>query len=112
MTTETTDLRVPTDQEGYLMNPADWDEDVARALARREGIELNADHWAVLRFMREYYDEHQVAADARFVIRFVAEELGKGEWARDYLFQLFPYGHPQQICKVAGMRKPRAWSTG
>ena len=32
--------------------------------------------------------------------------------AKDRLFQLFPYGYVQQACKIAGMIKPRAWSTG
>ena len=31
---------------------------------------------------------------------------------RERLFQLFPYGYVKQACKIAGMRKPRAWSTG
>jgi len=28
------------------------------------------------------------------------------------LFVLFPYGYVKQACKIAGMRRPRAWSTG
>ena len=42
------------DAEGYLIEPGDWTEDVARALARDENIELNDDHWDAIRFMREY----------------------------------------------------------
>jgi tRNA 2-thiouridine synthesizing protein E len=98
------------DADGYLLEPRDWNESVARALARREGIALTPDHWDVIRFMRAWYEEHQVAADARFVIRHLVERLGPD--ARNYLFELFPYGYPGQACKVAGMRRPRAWSTG
>lgn len=101
-----------TDEEGYLVDPSDWSPEVARTLARRENVELTDEHWAVLRFMREYYDEHQIPADARFVIRFLAKERGKGDGARDELFALFPYGYVKQACKIAGMRKPRVWSTG
>lgn len=103
---------VRTDEEGYLIDPSDWSPDVARLLARRENVELTDEHWAVLRFMREYYDDHQIPADARFVIRFLARERGKGDQARDALFALFPYGYVKQACKIAGMRKPRVWSTG
>ncbi len=103
---------VRTDEEGYLLEPADWSPSIARALARQEGVELGDEHWAVLRFMREYFDEHQIAADARFVIRFLARDRGKGDDARDVLFELFPYGYVKQACKIAGMRRPRAWSTG
>ena len=98
--------------EGYLNNPAEWNEDVARTLAEDEEIELTGEHWKVLQFMREYYAEHGIAADARFVIKFLANELGYGDKARARLFQLFPYGYVKQACKIAGMKRPRAWSTG
>jgi tRNA 2-thiouridine synthesizing protein E len=101
-----------TDDEGYLIDPAGWDEAVAVELARREGVSLTPLHWDVLHFMRRFHDEHQVMADARFVIRFLAEEKGLGASARGRLFELFPYGYVKQACKIAGMRRPRAWSTG
>lgn len=98
------------DAEGFLVDPNDWTEAVATELARREGITLDADHWDAIRFMRHFYEEKQVAADARFVIRHLEQRLGPA--ARRRLFELFPYGYPGQACKIAGMRRPRAWSTG
>ena len=98
------------DGEGYLTDPADWNEDVAQALAEEANIQLNDDHWDVIRFMRDHFEEHQVIADARFVIKHLAERMGKD--ARKKLFELFPYGYVKQACKIAGMRRPRAWSTG
>jgi len=100
------------DDEGYLIDPEAWNETVAGELALSEGIHLVADHWKVLHFMRDFYDEHQVAADARFVIRYLADECGLGRRAKRRLFELFPYGYVKQACKIAGMRRPRAWSTG
>jgi len=107
-TRDTTALR--TDPEGYLVDPAEWNETVAEELARREGIVLTDDHWRVIRFMRDYYASHQIAADARFAIKHLAEVYGAA--ARKRLFELFPYGYVKQACKIAGMRRPRAWSTG
>lgn len=101
-----------TDDEGYLVDPADWTEPIAQALARSEGVTLTDLHRRVLRFMREFHEARQVAPDARFVIRFLANEEGFGAAARDKLFELFPYGYVKQACKIAGMRRPRAWSTG
>ena len=98
------------DAEGYLVEPDDWNEDLARLLAREESIELNDDHWDAIYFMRDYYQEHQIAADARFVIKHLADRMGKD--AHKKLFELFPYGYVKQACKIAGMRRPRAWSTG
>ena len=98
------------DAEGYLVDPGDWNEDVAQALAAEENITLNDDHWDAIRFMREFYEENQVAADARFVIKHLSQRMGKE--AHKKLFELFPYGYVKQACKISGMRRPRAWSTG
>lgn len=103
---------VETDDQGYLVDPEDWDDEVAEALASQAGIKLSDEHKEVMRFMRDYYDEHQVAADARFVIKYIAENLGHDDNARHRLYELFPYGYMQQACKVAGMKRPRAWSVG
>ncbi len=98
------------DAEGYLIEPLHWTEAVARELARRDRIELTAEHWEVIRFVRRCYEERQVAPDARAVIRDIVQRQGAG--ARNRLFELFPYGYPGQACRIAGMKRPRAWSTG
>jgi len=103
---------IAVDEEGYLVDPANWNREVALELALRENVTLNERHWAVLDFMRSFYEEHQVAPDARFVIRFLAAEFSLGNEARAALFDMFPYGYVKQACKIAGMRRPRAWSTG
>jgi TusE/DsrC/DsvC family sulfur relay protein len=100
------------DDEGYLVDPADWDEQVAEELARQESIVLSDDHWAVIRFVREYYEQHRIAPDARHVMKHLAKVKGAGKAGRNDLFVLFPYGYVKQACKIAGMRRPRAWSTG
>lgn len=102
-------MAMQLDDEGYLTDPASWSEPVAVELARREGIALTEAHWAVLRFLREYYEQRRIAPDARFVLKHLAETRGAD---RNELFRLFPYGYVKQACKIAGMRKPRAWSTG
>jgi len=103
---------IATDAEGYLVDPVDWDDDVAALLAHQEGIEVGEEHWKIIRFMRNFYDENKIAADARFVKKFLAGELGHGKNAGPRLAELFPYGYVKQACKIAGMKRPRAWSTG
>ena len=100
---------IKTDSDGYLTDPADWSEEVARDMAEHEGIALTDEHWEALRYMRTYLEEKQVAPDARHVMKHLSETFGAG---RNRLFELFPYGYVQQACKIAGMRRPRAWSTG
>jgi TusE/DsrC/DsvC family sulfur relay protein len=98
------------DADGYLTNPMDWDESWAEEFARQENVTLTEDHWSVIRFMRQYYEEHLIAPDARYSIKHLSEKYGSG--ARNKLFELFPYGYVQQACKIAGMKRPRNWSTG
>jgi len=100
------------DEEGYLVDPAEWNDALAEDLARRERIGLTDAHWTVIRFMRRYYEEHHIAPDARHVMKHLAEYRGPRHADRNDLFRLFPYGYVKQACKIAGMRRPRAWSTG
>jgi len=106
-------IPVERDTEGYLFNPADWDIAIANELAKEEGIELNDTYWLILNFMREYYGEHNIAPDVRHLIRHLAivKKSSKTE-AKKIIFNLFPYGYVKQACKIAGMKRPRAWSTG
>lgn len=101
------------DAEGYLVNPRDWDESVAGTLAAEENIELDSGYWPVIQFMREYWLENQVAPDVRHVVDFLVRQQGLDKKvAKRRLFKLFPYGYVKQACKIAGMQRPRAWSTG
>jgi len=104
--------KIAVDQQGFLLDPDDWDERVAEELARIAGVTLTETHWDVLRFMRTYLAEHGIAADARFVFRFLDSRTADGKSGRALFFELFPYGYVGQACKIAGMRQPRAWSTG
>ena len=106
-------ITIPRDPEGYLLNPEDWSENIANALAREEGIELDDEYWPVLKFIRSYNDEHGITPDVRHLLKKLATEHGYDKkQAKNYLFKLFPYGYVKQACKISGMRRPRAWSTG
>ena len=98
------------DEEGYLIDPLKWNESVADVFARQEDIQLTKDHWDAIHFMRQYYEEHQVAPDVRHVMKHLAEHCGQA--SRNKIFELFPYGYVKQACKIAGMKRPRGWSTG
>ena len=101
------------DSEGYLVDPEDWDDNMAHVLAAQANIALESAHWPVLQFMRAYWTEHRVIPDVRHVIDFLAQQQGVAKRdAKQQLFKLFPYGYVQQACKIAGMQRPRAWSTG
>lgn len=95
-----------TDNEGYLLDPANWDLNVARVLAQGEQLDMSDDHWAVVHFVRNWYEDRHAVPEARHALKDLRQKLGKEKATRKFLYSLFPYGYGQQACKIAGMRKP------
>ncbi len=94
------------DEEGYLANLNEWEPAVAEVMAKDEGLELSNDHWEIINFLREYYEEYQIAPAVRVLTKAVGKKLGKEKGNSKYLYELFPYGPGKQACKLAGLPKP------
>jgi tRNA 2-thiouridine synthesizing protein E len=95
-----------TDEEGYLTDLNQWTREAAEELAKTESIEMTENHWEVIDFLREYYDEYQIAPAVRVLTKAIGKKLGKEKGNSKYLYELFPYGPAKQACKVAGLPKP------
>ena len=99
-------VEIETDPEGYLANLDDWTDDVAKVLAAQDHLELNAQHWQVIRYMRDYFAENGTAPNLRFLQKGLAAEFGP-EWGeKKFLFDLFPFGPAKQAGRYAGTPKP------
>lgn len=94
------------DNEGFLLDPAQWSVRLAEEIAKEENIQLYNDHWTVVNFIRDYFEEKQTVPEARFALKHLKNTLDDERGTRRYLYALFPYGYGQQACKIAGMRKP------
>jgi tRNA 2-thiouridine synthesizing protein E len=94
------------DEEGYLTNLNDWNEDIAAVLAKSEGVDMTESHWEVIHFLREYYNEYQIAPAVRVLTKAIGKKLGPEKGNSKYLYELFPYGPAKQACKIAGLPKP------
>ncbi len=96
-----TTIAVATDAEGFLADPADWDEKLAEEIARENGVpELTDRHWLVVRFMRERYLTTGTAPS----IRALGKESGVSV---KELYQLFPKGPAKLAAKIGGIPKPK-----
>jgi len=95
-----------TDEEGYLVNLSDWNEDIANVLAKQENVDMTPNHWEVVNFLREYYNEYQIAPAVRVLTKAIGKTLGADKGNSKYLYELFPYGPAKQACKIAGLPKP------
>jgi len=94
------------DEEGYLIDLSTWNEELADLIAKDEDIEMADDHWEVVNFLRDYYEEYQVAPAIRVLTKAVKKTLGPEKGNSGYLYELFPYGPAKQACKIAGLPKP------
>jgi tRNA 2-thiouridine synthesizing protein E len=51
---------IQTDGEGYIVNLDEWSEDFVHVQASAEGLLLTDEHWEVVRFLRDYWQDHGV----------------------------------------------------
>ncbi len=92
--------KIEVDEDGFIVDPDEWNEDVARAFAATEGLsELTEDHWKVIRYLRDYFCQFQIAP----MIRKLCKETG---FSLKYIYELFPSGPAKGACKIAGLPKP------
>ena len=94
------------DEEGYLVNLGEWEKGVAEVMSAQDDLELTAEHWDIIDFLREYYEEYQIAPAVRVLTKAVGKKLGKEKGNSKYLYGLFPYGPGKQACRYAGLPKP------
>ena len=92
--------------EGYLANINEWEPEVANVMAQADDLELTDEHWEIIKFLREYYEEYQIAPAVRVLTKAVGKKLGKDKGNSKYLDGLFPYGPGKQACRYAGLPKP------
>ena len=94
------------DEEGFIADISLWSKDLASLIAEEEDIEMSDDHWEVVNFLREYYQEYQIAPAVRVLTKAIKQTLGPEKGNAQYLYELFPYGPAKQACKIAGLPKP------
>jgi len=95
-----------TDEEGYISNLSEWEPGVAEQMAKDDDCDLTGPHWEVINFLREYYEEYQIAPAVRVLTKAIGKRLGKDKGNSKYLYALFPYGPAKQACRYAGLPKP------
>jgi dissimilatory sulfite reductase related protein len=99
-TTLIADAPVDVDAEGFMTDPAQWNERIAEAIAREAGIPALTDrHWLVVRFMRDRY----LGTGSAPSIRALGKESGVPV---KELYSLFPKGPAKLAARIGGIPKP------
>jgi len=93
-------LEIEVDEDGFIADPAKWNEAVAKALAETEGVtEFTEAHWKIINYLREYYQKFGIAP----MVRKLCKETG---CSLKQIYDLFPSGPAKGACKIAGLPKP------
>lgn len=88
------------DEDGFLVDPDDWNEDVVAAFAALEDVEeVTEDHWKVINYLRDYFKQFGIAP----MIRKMCKDTGL---TLKQIYDLFPSGPAKGACKLAGLPKP------
>lgn len=84
--------------EGYLNDPSQWNTEIAKEIAKEEGIELSDTHYKVLEYLRERFK-----AGEALTIRGVGKS---GIVDIKGFYTLFPGAPMKKAAKIAGIPKP------
>lgn len=91
---------VEIDEDGFLVDPEDWSEEMAAYFATVEDVtELTDKHWQVINYLRDYFKKFGVAP----MIRKLCKDTG---FTLKEIYELFPSGPAKGACKLAGLPKP------
>lgn len=97
---------IKTDTNGYLKDSSQWNEDIAEIIAHNEDIELTQDHWQVIKYVRQFYQEFNTSPSIRPLVKYLSKVLPEEKGNSLYLQILFPEGPAKQATKIAGLPKP------
>jgi tRNA 2-thiouridine synthesizing protein E len=90
--------QIQVTEDGYLEDMNQWNEEVAKEIAKEIGIELTDKHFEVLNYLRE-----KTKAGETLTIRKVGKS---GVVDIKELYKLFPKGPLKFSSKIAGIPKP------
>lgn len=86
-------------EEGYLLDPTQWDESIANAIAQEENVgPLTDEHMKLIRYLRE-----QQTKGVALTIRGIGKS---GVTTIKEFYELFPGGPLKKASKIAGIPKP------
>lgn len=92
---------------GNLVNPEDWNEELAEYMAARESIRLSERHWQVLHFLRKFYFRYGITPMVRLLLKHLRQQYGDTQFSEAELYELFPGGPSRQGSRIAGLPEPQ-----
>lgn len=100
-------VQYPVDHQGFLQQRLMWSEDLAKYMAQLDGVALGPEHWEIIHYFREYYEDYNIPPPMRMVVRVFKKAFGDENANSRYLHKLFPGGPTRTASKFAGLPKPK-----
>jgi len=97
----------PTDKQGFLKQRLSWSEALGTYMASLDEVILTDEHWEIIHYFREYYDDYNIPPPMRMVMRVFKKTFGEENANSRYLLTLFPEGVAKAASKFAGLPKPK-----
>ena len=99
---------IETTETGFLVNLEDWNEEVAKAIAVEEDVELTDKHWDVINFLRdEYVNNNGSLPNTRNIVKAMAKAWGEKKVDAKVLYELFPGNPSKQAGRIGGLPESR-----
>ena len=101
---------IETNEQGFLANLNDWSEDYAREVATEDGLDLHVDHWELIWYFREFYEENQVNPTMHTMVTSLGPKNTQFHNQKAYekhIYRLFPRDPVHEICKLSGLPMPQ-----
>lgn len=92
--------RIKFDENGFLVKPESWNEDVAELIAYSQGLNnLSEAHWDMIYRIRSLY----AACNNVPMVGKICSDL---KLSLRQIYMLFPNGPVKGLIKIAGLPKP------
>ena len=99
-----------TDEEGYLADITQWVPGVAEVMAKEDDLELTDEHWDIINFLREYYEEYQIApAVPRFSSHYLDFSSKRGVGWYGHTLKISPTGVMGDPTRASAEKGRRMW---
>lgn len=87
------------DDDGFMVNDADWTKEIGEAIAVALEVELSDRHWHVINFAREDFDNNGEPPTLRRITKQTGVDMKE-------IYRLFPDGPAKIAANIAGLKKP------
>lgn len=89
----------PRDGDGYLLDMDLWSDEIGKAMASDDGVDLDEDKWNQVLRAREYFEDKASVPPIRKFAKFVGID-------KKDLFNMWMTGPMKPISKYGGLPKP------